>query len=271
MKKGMAKINLDKYYTPSDLAGYCVKKTKEVIGVENITEWLEPSAGAGVFLPYLDNNYLAFDIEPEAENIEQKNYLELDLPYLKGRCVIGNPPFGESGNLFRSFYNKAVTQGDYIAFIGSIKLLNNIRSLYYFDLIYSEDLGNRVYTDRELRCCLNIYKRPKNGQLNKRSHFKLNDILVVRDDKRNKNYLPLKEDFRICRMGSKVWKVLDDNQTLRNFKIVVKNKELIPLIKEMLNEKFKNYYGDRSNVISTPYITQEEVYLFLKKQIPELN
>ena len=68
----MAKINLDKYYTPSDLAGYCVKKTKEVIGVENITEWLEPSAGAGVFLPYLDNNYLAFDIEPEAENIEQK-------------------------------------------------------------------------------------------------------------------------------------------------------------------------------------------------------
>ena len=39
----------------------------------------------------------------------------------------------------------------------------------------------------------------------------------------------------------------------------------------MLNEKFKNYYGDRSNVISTPYITQEEVHLFLKKQIPELN
>ena len=114
-----------------------------------------------MFLPYLDNNLLAFDIEPEADNIEQKNYLELDLPYLKGRCVIGNPPFGERGNLFRSFYNKAVTQGDYIAFIGSIKLLNNTRSLYYFDLIYSEDLGKRVYTDRELRCCLNIYKRPK--------------------------------------------------------------------------------------------------------------
>ena len=27
----MAKINLDKYYTPSDLAEYCVKKKKELI------------------------------------------------------------------------------------------------------------------------------------------------------------------------------------------------------------------------------------------------
>ena len=79
----MAKINLDKYYTPSDLAEYCVKKTKEVIGVENITEWLEPSAGAGVFLPYLDGNYLAFDIEPEAENIEQKKTNELLFETLK--------------------------------------------------------------------------------------------------------------------------------------------------------------------------------------------
>ena len=266
----MAKINLDKYYTPADLAEYCVLKTKEIIGIENITEWLEPSAGAGVFLPYLDNNYLAFDIEPEAENIEQNNYLELDLPYFKGRCVIGNPPFGDRGDLFRSFYNKAIEQGDYIAFIGSIKLLNNTRSLFKFDLIHSEDLGNRVYTDRELRCCLNIYKRPVSGKLNKRKQFKLNSILVVADDKRSKKYLPLQEDFRICRMGSKVWKVLNEKQTLRNYKIVIEDKTLIPTIKQIFNDKFEDYYGDRSNVISTPYITQEEVYLFLREQIPQL-
>lgn len=267
----MSKINLDKYYTPSDLAQYCVNKTKEIIGKDNITQWLEPSAGSGVFLPFLDENYLAYDIEPEGSNIVKQNYLELDLPYLKGRCIIGNPPFGESGNLFRSFYNKAILQGDYIAFIGSIKLLNNTRSLYKFDLIYSEDLGEKFYTDRFLRCCFNLYKRPENNNLNKRNLFKLNDILVVADDKRNKNYIPLKEDFKICRMGSKVWKVLDENQTLRNFKIVVKNKQLIPQIIEILNKKYVDYYGVRENVISTPYITQEEVYKFLKEQIPELN
>ena len=63
------KIRLDKYYTPSGLAEYCVNKTKEIIGVKNITEYLEPSAGSGVFLPFLDNNYIAYDLEPEGDNI----------------------------------------------------------------------------------------------------------------------------------------------------------------------------------------------------------
>lgn len=33
----MAKIENDKYYTPDCLAEYCVNKTKETIGEENIT------------------------------------------------------------------------------------------------------------------------------------------------------------------------------------------------------------------------------------------
>ncbi len=46
----MAKIKNDKYYTPPDLAEYIVNKTKEIIGKENIIEYIKPSAGAGVFL-----------------------------------------------------------------------------------------------------------------------------------------------------------------------------------------------------------------------------
>ena len=46
----MSKIKNDKYYTSNELAEYCVNKTKEIIGKQNISEWLEPSAGAGVFL-----------------------------------------------------------------------------------------------------------------------------------------------------------------------------------------------------------------------------
>ena len=67
----MSKIELDKYYTPDDLAKYCVEKTKEIIGEENITEYLESSAGSGVFLKYLDKPYLAYDIKPEGDNIVQ--------------------------------------------------------------------------------------------------------------------------------------------------------------------------------------------------------
>ena len=90
----IAKIINDKYYTSPELAEYCVKKTEEIIGKENITEYLEPSAGNGVFINYLNNNYRLYDIEPEDIRIQKQDYLTLDLPYKKGRCIIGNPPFG---------------------------------------------------------------------------------------------------------------------------------------------------------------------------------
>ena len=44
----MAKIYLDKYYTSQELADYCTHKAIEVIGIENITELVESSAGNGV-------------------------------------------------------------------------------------------------------------------------------------------------------------------------------------------------------------------------------
>ena len=142
----MSKIELDKYYTPDDLAKYCVEKTKEIVRDENITEYLEPSAGSGVFLKYLDKPYLAYDIAPEGEGIIKQDYLTLDLEYKKGRCVIGNPPYGTKNNLSVKFYKKAVELGDYIAFILPISQLNNNQQMYEFDLIYSEDLGKQIYS-----------------------------------------------------------------------------------------------------------------------------
>src|SRR5574344_1113310 len=136
----MAKIELDKYYTSPELAKYCVDKTKEIIGNENITEYIEPSAGSGVFLDYLDKPYLAYDIEPEDNRIVKQDYLNLDIKYRKGRCVIGNPPFGTRNTLSVRFYKKAVMISDYISFILPISQLNNNQQMYEFDLIYSKYL-----------------------------------------------------------------------------------------------------------------------------------
>ena len=121
----MGKIPNDKYYTSPELAEYCVKKAKEIIGDENITEYLEPSAGSGVFLDFLDKPYLAYDIEPEDERVNKQDYLSLNLEYKKGRCVIGNPPFGSRGNLITSFYKKSIQLGDYISFILPYSLTSN--------------------------------------------------------------------------------------------------------------------------------------------------
>ena len=124
----MAKLHLGKYYTPQALADYCTQKAIEVIGIDNITELVESSAGNGVFLNSFEKllpniPYQAYDIEPEDDRIVKQDYLELEMEYKKGLCVLTNPPFGDRNNLYRKFYNKSVEFSDYICFIGGIKCL----------------------------------------------------------------------------------------------------------------------------------------------------
>ena len=111
----MAKIINDKYYTPIELAKYCIDKTYKIIGKENITEIIEPSAGNGSFSNQLE--CIAYDIFPEEDNIIKQDFLKLDLDYKKGRLIIGNPPFGSRGNLISKFYNKSIELADIIEVI----------------------------------------------------------------------------------------------------------------------------------------------------------
>ena len=264
----MAKINLDKYYTPSDLAEYCVNKTKEVIGVENITEWLEPSAGAGVFLPYLDNNYLAFDIEPEADNIEQKNYLELDLPYFQGRCVIGNTPYGKGNYTSVKFFKKAITQGDYVAFILPISQLNNNMYMYEFDMVYSEDLGKRKYSDRPVHCVFNIYKRNSNGY-NKKPNYDLKDVEIrgVSTGKSRNDKVPEKYDFSICGFGRIGTVAEQEGQYCQQIYVTINNDEYREQITKVIQEtEWLKLYG----MTATPTLKHWMINKRLREQIPQL-
>lgn len=88
------KIDLDKYYTESDLARYCVKKTFEILG-DNWDRVIEPSAGAGSFLEFLPRDTLAYDIMPEDSRVVGQDYLSVDLPFMERSLVIGNPPLAE--------------------------------------------------------------------------------------------------------------------------------------------------------------------------------
>ena len=176
------KLDYDQYYTPYDIMVHCVDKALDIVkdlGYE-ISEFLEPSAGEGVFLDYLDKPYLAYDIEPEDDRIIQADWLGVNLEYKKGRCVIGNPPFGSRNTLSVQFYKQSVKLSDYISFILPISQFNNNQQMYEFDLIYSEDLKKRNYSDREIHCCFNIYKRNSNGT-NKRPDCKLKDVSIKED------------------------------------------------------------------------------------------
>ena len=72
------------------------------------------------------------------------------MPYKKNRLVIGNPPYGSRMNMAQKFFKKSVELGDYIAFILPISQYKTTQSLFEFDLVYSEDLGEQIYTDRKL-------------------------------------------------------------------------------------------------------------------------
>lgn len=102
------KLGLDKYYTPVELSKKLIDLTVNKIGLNNISQFVEPSAGSGSFSDILNDiiDTVAIDIEPDNINITKADYLSYNLPYKKGRCVIGNPPFGSKMLLAREFLIK---------------------------------------------------------------------------------------------------------------------------------------------------------------------
>lgn len=264
----MGKIQLDKYYTPPDLAQYIVNKTKEIIGEENITEYIEPSAGAGVFLDYLDKTFLAYDIEPENERIIKQDYLILNLEYKKGRCIIGNPPYGKRNTLSVRFYKKSIQLSDYIAFILPISQYNNNQQMYEFDLIHSEDLGLKIYSDRKIHCCFNIYKRNKNG-LNIKPVYELEDILIKERRRTGNEKIPEKYDIAICGWGASIGKQIEFEGQYANEKyIIIKNKKYKDQILKILEKV--NWINEYS-MTATPALYQWQIYKYIKEQIPEIS
>lgn len=167
----MSVNTLDKYFTPDWLVEHTIKKAIEIIGKENITELVEPSAGDGAFIEALKKNFpdivqRYYDLYPEHPEVVRQDYKKLILSYKKGRMTIGNPPFGTSSSLWKAFCKKAATNSDWIVFVSPASQYN---SNYYFkegELVYSELLNDVEYRGSEehggkatkVRTCLNIYK-----------------------------------------------------------------------------------------------------------------
>lgn len=164
---------LDKYYTPEWLVKHTVAKTLEVIGKENITDMIEPSAGDGAFIEELDRvaselgiEVTYYDLYPSHPRVIKQDYKLLKKSYKKGRLVIGNPPYGTSSSLWKAFCKKSAKIADYVAFISPGTQYN---ANYYFkegQMVYSELFEHVTYRgdaeyggkDTAVKTCLNIYK-----------------------------------------------------------------------------------------------------------------
>lgn len=233
----MAKIKLDKYYTPIEVANHCWEIIERYVDFSIMKRIIEPSVGGGAFCNWKIKPTLMIDIKPQCKDAVQADYLTYPLKYEKGTLVIGNPPYGDKLKLARDFFNKSCDIADYIGFILPITQLDNTTSFYKFDLIHSEDLGMQKYSDRKLHCCFNLYKRPK-WKLNdfEKQHF--NGIIFYRQDR--KDYDSITDyDLRMCYFGNgSVGKILfDDEKYSGEYKIKIDDRhpqkdEIIRIFKE---------------------------------------
>lgn len=127
-------IGLDQYYTPQETANWVVQVIRDQPWWIDIVEFIEPTAGKGVFLnalkPY--DHYAtvhAFDLEPKHPDVMQKDTFEVDVPALlmhpkKGVqvprdhvCLIGNPPFGRASSLAKQVWSHYSPHCGYSAMI----------------------------------------------------------------------------------------------------------------------------------------------------------
>ena len=118
---------LDQFYTAPETAQKCLRVLKRFIadaGIES-PEYIEPSAGAGVFLEAgnLPSSTIAMDIAPPPDcrsGILKRDYLawKYEGPWRRSDIiVVGNPPFGQRGKMAVAFINHAAAMADTIAFI----------------------------------------------------------------------------------------------------------------------------------------------------------
>lgn len=129
-----------------------IVKSQAWFNRRDITRVIEPSAGDGAFLDFIDVD-LAYDIEPKHPDVVKQDFLNDPTLILKpmefGKCLtIGNPPFGRMGKLAKEFIRKSEKHSDYIAFIlpASFAKKSVIRQLpKSLHLIHQTDLLDETY------------------------------------------------------------------------------------------------------------------------------
>ena len=260
------KIDLDKYYTDKNIVDKCLKIINDLD--LDITEIIEPSAGNGAFSLQIPN-CIAYDIEPEHESIIKQDFLQLNLPYKKGRAIIGNPPFGTRNTLSVKFYKKSILLGDYIGFILPISQYKNNQQMYEFDLIHSEELPLIEYSGKKLLTCFNIYKRPNKGINKTKVNYKLNDVFISEYRRGGTYKIPKIFDFAMNTYGASIGKEVKNVGTYcqENYLVIKNEKDRGDILNLMRNTDWKNLYP----YISTPKIQTWKIYKYIKENIDGIS
>jgi predicted RNA methylase len=170
--KGLKRNTIDKYYTKESVAKECVETVKKYIHINNNDIIIEPSAGSGVFIPYiklLTDYYQFYDIEPEHPEIILQDYLLFAMKEIASSQkihVIGNPPFGRQSSIAIKFIKKSCEFASSISFIlpKSFKKDSLKRAFpLHFHLVYEMDIPFNSFlvndVEHDVPCVFQIWQK----------------------------------------------------------------------------------------------------------------
>ena len=161
------KLKNNTYYTKQHIAIELINKLKDVIDINLYNTILEPSAGSGVFLNLLKEQYplkqiIALDILPQNIDIIQQDFLTYEINE-NNILTISNPPFSPI-SLLNNFIKKIFNLSSVVAIILPSSFKNDHRQHLinpYFHLLYSYDIPMNSYeydnTSYNVKTIFNIY------------------------------------------------------------------------------------------------------------------
>jgi predicted RNA methylase len=161
-KKGLNRNTIDKFYTKPQVAEHCSFLFKNYIPLTFTCLIIEPSAGNGVFIPYikqLSPFRLFYDLEPEHKEIIKQDFLALDHDILKKNFrdihIIGNPPFGRQASMAIKFIKKCCQFATTISFILPRSFKKDSMQRHFspnYHLLFERDLAENSFLVNDKEC-----------------------------------------------------------------------------------------------------------------------
>jgi len=227
----------DQYYTKESIAEKCIKKIIDMYPNIQTYEWIEPSAGKGVFLKRLPSTFhvLGIDIEPKYPSIQEADFLTWSPIGDANRIFFGNPPFGRQSCLAKAFIKHAAKYANIIAFILPRSFIKPSMSRVFplkFHCVYTCDLEKNSFEvnnmEHDVPCIFQIWE--------KRNTLR---IISQKETEIGFQYVKVGEPFHIAckRVGGLAGKCYTEGDFNPNYHYFLKLDDIyIPHIQTILEE-----------------------------------
>jgi hypothetical protein len=161
----------DQYYTKFSVAKQCVDQIVRLFADAGSYQWVEPSAGNGVFLralPETITDKVGIDIDPKSAEVQRADFLTWSptTPSPVPRVFFGNPPFGRQGSLAKSFIKHSAAHAQIIAFILPRSFVKPSMSKAFplaFHCVYTADIDKNAFEVNEnsydVPCVFQIWEK----------------------------------------------------------------------------------------------------------------